>query len=118
MLLQTSAQTIAENQQLIDNSPARDNKVNVKFLAVALNFHYRKDHKNVVAFRDNYGHNLPYVDAMDGNLKSDWKISGTPTYFLIKPNGVIAWASPEHSGEDVWEAYGRLVPKLSSQEAN
>ena len=55
---------------------------------------------------------------MEGNLKSDWKISGTPTYFLIKPNGVIAWASPEHSNEDVWEAYGRLVPKLSSQEAN
>ncbi|DAC15027.1 MAG TPA: TlpA family protein disulfide reductase [Candidatus Poseidoniales archaeon] len=116
----TSAQTIAENQQLIDNSP-ETGYANVKFLAVALKLPLQGSEytrENVVAFRDNYGHNFPYVDAMDGNLKSDWKISGTPTYFLIKPNGVIAWASPEHSNEDVWEAYGRLVPKLSSQEAN
>jgi len=106
------ATTIAENAELIDNSPATG-RANVKFLAVAISLplggeEYTKE--NVVSFRANYGHEFYYMDGMmDDTQKDTWQIKATPTYFMIKPNGVIAWASPEHSDEDVWEAYGRLV---------
>ena len=109
------ATTIADNAQLIDNSPATG-RANVKFIAVAISLplggeEYTRE--NVVNFRANYGHEFYYMDGMmDDTQKDTWQIKATPTYFMIQPNGVIAWAGPEHSDEDVWDAYGRLVPKI------
>jgi hypothetical protein len=111
-----SATTIADNAGLIDNSAATG-RANVKFIAVAISLPLEGEEytrENVVDFRANYGHDFYYMDGMDNSHKETWQIKGTPTYFMVKPNGIIAWASPEHSDEDIWDAYGRLVPVLGS----
>jgi thiol-disulfide isomerase/thioredoxin len=110
-----SAGTIAENAELIDNSPATG-RANVNFIAVAISLPLGGEdytRENVINFRNTYGHEFYYLDGMaDDTQKDTWQIRATPTYFIVKPNGVIAWAGPEHSDEDVWQAYGRLVPVI------
>jgi hypothetical protein len=108
-----SGVTIAENADLIDNSPATG-RANVNFIAVAISLPLGGDdytRENVINFRNDYGHEFYYLDGMaDDTQKDNWQIRATPTYFIVKPNGVIAWAGAEHSDEDVWQAYGRLIP--------
>ncbi len=110
-----SAATIGENLELLDNSPATG-RANVKFVAVAISLPLGGDEytrENVINFRDTYGHDFHYLDGMvDDTPKENWQIKATPTYFMVKPNGVIAWAGAEHTDEDVWDAYGRLVPVI------
>jgi hypothetical protein len=44
----------------------------------------------------------------------EWGIPGTPNYFLIQPDGIIAWSSSEHRDEKVSDAIVRLVPRESA----
>ena len=41
-------------------------------------------------------------DDLKDNMK-EWGIPGTPTYFLIQPDGIIAWVSDD-SNEDLAQA--------------
>lgn len=57
------------------------------------------------ANRDGSAHNeVTYVDDLDQDNMDKWEIRGTPTYFLISPDGIIAWASS--GGTDVGDVNG------------
>ena len=38
-------------------------------------------------------HAFPYVDDLSLDAMDDWGIRGTPTYFVIQPDGIVAWNS-------------------------
>jgi len=38
-------------------------------------------------------HAFPYVDDLRLDAMDDWGIRGTPTYFVIQPDGIVAWNS-------------------------
>jgi len=61
--------------------------------------------------RDGEAYAIPFIDDLDRTHMDKWGIGGTPTYFLIQPDGMIAWASPEHQDEKFYEAINRLVPQ-------
>ena len=58
-------------------------------------------------FRAEYNHNFPYIDDIDQDNMKEWGIPGTPTYFLIQPDGIIAWVSD--SNEDLGQAIQRIT---------
>ena len=43
--------------------------------------------------RDGSAHSFPYVDDLSLDAMDTWKVRGTPTYFVIQPDGIIAWTS-------------------------
>lgn len=59
-------------------------------------------------------HNFPYIDDLDLDNMQKWKVSGTPSYYLIQPNGIIAWSSAENQGEELRDAILTLVPRESA----
>ena len=61
-------------------------------------------------FRSDYNHNFPYVDDIDQDNMKEWGIPGTPNYFLIQPDGIIAWVS-DNANEDLEDAIIRLTPR-------
>ncbi len=61
-------------------------------------------------FRAEYNHNFPYVDDLDQDNMKEWGIPGTPTYFLIQPDGIVAWNSAD-SNDDLAQAIVRLTPQ-------
>ena len=61
--------------------------------------------------RDGQPFSIPFIDDLDKKHMENWAIGGTPTYFLIQPDGMVAWASPEHQEEKFYEAINRLVPQ-------
>ena len=64
--------------------------------------------------RPGTAHNFPYIDDLDLDNMKKWKVSGTPSYYLIQPDGIIAWSSAEHQGEDLRDAIITLVPRESA----
>ena len=67
------------------------------------------------ASRDGESHHFVYIDDLDQDNMKEWKVPGTPAYFLIQPDGIVAWSSTENSDEKVREAIFRLT--LNNQEA-
>lgn len=61
-------------------------------------------------FRLDYGHNFPYVDDIDQDNMDKWGIPGTPAYFLIQPDGIVAWNSEDNS-KTLAGAIEQLTPK-------
>ena len=66
---------------------------------------------------------IPFVDDLDKSSMNKWDIGGTPSYFLIQPDGIVAWASHE-SDETFPQAIYRIVmdeyllalhPQINSQ---
>ncbi|MDA8838143.1 hypothetical protein N9N26_02675 [Candidatus Poseidoniales archaeon] len=47
---------------------------------------------------------VTYVDDIDQENMDEWDIRGTPTYFLIQPDGIIAWVS--NGGTNVGDVNG------------
>ena len=39
----------------------------------------------------------------------EWKVPGTPAYYLIQPDGIVAWSSSESKEETVRDAIFRLT---------
>jgi len=54
---------------------------------------------------------IPFIDDLDKSHMDKWGIPGTPAYFLIQPDGIIAWASADHEGETPGDAIYRIVFK-------
>jgi len=67
------------------------------------------------ASREGERHHFVYIDDLDQDNMKEWKVPGTPAYFLIQPDGIVAWASAENTDEKVREAIFRLT--LNNQEA-
>ena len=55
------------------------------------------------------GHNFIYIDDIDQDNMETWKVPGTPAYYLIQPDGIVAWTSPENPNEEVADAIFRLT---------
>lgn len=49
-------------------------------------------------------HSFPYIDDLDQDNMKEWNVGGTPSYYLIQPDGIIAWSSSEHPGEEPRDA--------------
>jgi hypothetical protein len=60
--------------------------------------------------RDGQPFAIPFIDDLDKSHMEKWGIGGTPTYILIQPDGMIAWASPD-SQKGLFEAINELVPQ-------
>jgi thiol-disulfide isomerase/thioredoxin len=93
------------------------NGPHVNFLASATELSIQghdSDRAEIEKVRSDYGHNVPYIDDLDQDNMEEWGIPGTPNYFLIQPDGIIAWSSSEHADEKVSDAIVRLVPRESA----
>jgi len=64
-------------------------------------------------FRSDNNHNFPYIDDIDQDNMKEWGIPATPTYFLIQPDGIIAWVSDD-ANDDLEQAIVRLTPQESA----
>lgn len=63
------------------------------------------------AERAGQSHRFVYIDDIDQDNMKEWKVPGTPAYFLIQPDGIVAWTSTENSQETVFEAIMRITPE-------
>ena len=89
------------------------NGPHVNFLASATELDipgHETSRAEIQDFRAEYGHNFPYIDDIDQDNMKEWGIPGTPTYFLIQPDGIIDWVSDD-SNEDLEQAIVRLTPQ-------
>ena len=89
------------------------NGPHVNFLASATELDipgHETSRAEIQDFRAEYGHNFPYIDDIDQDNMKEWGIPGTPTYYLIQPDGIIAWVSDD-SNEDLEQAIVRLTPQ-------
>ena len=101
-----------------DASRSTPANVSVEFGAVSImlwdeNTQGKEYGRDVIEqFRSDYGHNFPYMDVQDNSHQSDWGGLGTPTYFLIAPNGIIEYATPEaDQGYSIWDAMEDKIPR-------
>ena len=111
---------------------------NTNFLAIAVNFssnnNFNATQGEVAAFQQqtnytgcaggNYNcanrpgepHEFGYVDDRNQTIMRDWGVGGTPKFFIIQPNGVVAWNqyqhdqyyNPEADGENIEQALNRF----------
>jgi hypothetical protein len=65
--------------------------------------------------RDGSAHAFPYIDDLDQDNMKEWKVGGTPSYYLIQPDGIIAWSSSENQGEDLRDAIISMVTRESAE---
>ncbi|MGB0611632.1 MAG: hypothetical protein ACPGMW_03310, partial [Poseidonia sp.] len=63
---------------------------------------------NACSSRQGSAHNFMYVDDIDQENMQEWKIPGTPSYFIIQPDGIVAWVHSEHPQEKVSDGLFRL----------
>lgn len=61
------------------------------------------------ATRDGGAHAFVYIDDIDQDNMKAWKVPGTPAYYLIQPDGIVAWSSSENRDEKVSDAIIRLT---------
>ncbi len=107
-----------QGQWLGENPPrTTPENVSVEFLAVSISlWHDGVEGKSygrevIEGFRTDNGHNFPYMDMQDNSYEEAWGKLGTPTYFLVAPNGIIMFATPEAaSGYTVWDAMNDNIP--------
>ena len=89
----------------------------VEFLAVSISLwdetvsgkSYGRD--VIVDFRTEYNHQFPYMDMQDNSHQDDWGNFGTPTYFIIDPDGIIQYTNLESPGYDFRDALEDIVPR-------
>ena len=65
--------------------------------------------------RDGGAFQFPFIDDLDKSHMNKWGIGGTPTYFLIQPDGIIAWSSFDNQDEKFYDAINRIVPQNNPQ---
>ena len=63
------------------------------------------------AQREGDAHRFVYIDDIDQDNMQEWKVAGTPSYYLIQPDGIVAWSSADSPQETVLEAIMRLTPQ-------
>ena len=117
---QTAGKEMQDNKYedyWINGGANLNENTNVKFLAVAIALHpddWDYGQQEIIDFRADYNHKFDYMDDHDNTNRDVWGIPGTPTYFLVAPNGVIKYSSPEESQQDpmtVWEAMENIIPR-------
>ena len=76
----------------------------VIFIAVAVEFVSESSRAEIVEFRSQYENNFRFVDDLDISIADDWDVAATPTYFLVQPDGIVAWNSGQGSDTLGWDA--------------
>ena len=76
----------------------------VIFIAVAVEFVAESSRAEIVEFRSQYNNNFLYVDDLDIGIAKDWDVAATPSYFLVQPDGIVAWNSGQATNSLGWDA--------------
>ena len=77
---------------------------NVIFIAIAVEFVGESSRGEIVDFRTQYENNFLFVDDLDISIAKEWDISATPSYFLVQPDGIVAWNSGQATNSLGWDA--------------
>jgi hypothetical protein len=86
----------------------------VEFLAVSIALHpdsWAYGPEEIKSFIVDYNQEFPFMDDHDNSNRDVWEIPGTPSYFLIAPNGIIQYASPEDTSQTVWDVMESKIPR-------
>ena len=87
----------------------------VIFIAVAVEFVADSSRAEIQEFRDSNEHTFAYVDDLDVDIAGDWDVGATPSYFLVQPDGIVAWNSGKTSNSIGWDAVnGEVFPLKDS----
>ena len=65
----------------------------VIFIAIAVEFVADSSRAEIVEFRTQYNNDFRFVDDLDLGISKEWAVSATPSYFLVQPDGIVAWNS-------------------------
>jgi len=76
----------------------------VIFIGVAVEFVAESSRAEIIEFRSQYNHQFLYVDDLDIDIAKDWDVSATPSYFLVQPDGIVAWNSGQATNSLGWDA--------------
>jgi hypothetical protein len=125
-----SAAEVGDWDAYFDASNSDWNNEDVQVIAVAteLNINgHDSSRAEIQAFRDmttgetcnkadcaNRGgspHAFPYVDDIDGDVFTAWGMRGTPSYFVIQPDGIVAWSS---ANTQVYQSAAEAVASLAA----
>jgi len=55
-------------------------------------------------------HDWIYADNREMDVLKEFHRTGTPTFIIIAPNGVVAWNQAQHDDENISEALERFFP--------
>ena len=75
----------------------------VIFIAVAVEFVADTSRAEIIEFRSQYSNNFAYVDDLDISIAKKWDVSATPSYFLVQPDGIVAWNSNQATNSIGWD---------------
>ncbi len=76
----------------------------VIFIAIAVEFVSESSRTEIIDFRAQYNNNFLYVDDLDISIAEDWDVKATPSYFLVQPDGIVAWNSAQATNSLGWDA--------------
>ena len=76
----------------------------VIFIAIAVEFVAESSRAEVIEFRAQYNNDFLYVDDLDIGIAKDWDVGATPSYFLVQPDGIVAWNSGQATNSLGWDA--------------
>ena len=76
----------------------------VIFVAVAVEFVSESSRAEIVEFRSQYNNNFQFVDDLDISIAKDWDVGATPSYFLVQPDGIVAWNGNQATNSVGWDA--------------
>ena len=108
---QNAASTYGEWANTYSANNPNWNGPHVNFLASATELTgHDSSRAEIQDFRAGYNHNFPYIDDIDQDNMDKWGIPATPTYFLIQPDGIVAWNSDDRS-KTLAGAIEELTPK-------
>ena len=65
----------------------------VIFIAIAVEFVSDSSRAEVVEFRTQYNNDFRFVDDLGISIAKEWDVTATPSYFLVQPDGIVAWNS-------------------------
>ena len=65
----------------------------VIFIAIAVEFVADSSRAEIVEFRTQHNNDFRFVDDLDLGISKEWDVSATPSYFLVQPDGIVAWNS-------------------------
>lgn len=77
---------------------------NVVFIAIAVEFVSDSSRAEIVEFRSQYNNNFQFVDDLDITIAKEWDVAATPSYFLVQPDGIVAWNGNQATNSIGWDA--------------
>ena len=116
--IKSASEITNQQSKWTGDNPTRSmpENVTVEFLAVSISLRggtegWDYGQTEITDFRTEYEHTFGYMDDHDNDNRDEWGIPGTPTYFLVAPNGIILYATPDaEQGLSIWDAMDYEIP--------